>query len=144
MTTKPRTDHAAQTITLRAVNAWLSVKSLVRDHALLALLEVQRAGLSLVKMIAAAVIIAVLVVSAWMGLVTAVVVWAVGAGASWSLAILLAAVANLVVAGGLAWYIKSAVPDLLFAATLRQLRAEDERDVEATSPDSEHAPAAAS
>jgi len=103
---------------------WTNAKGLVLDHAQLALLEVQRATLGLVKIIGAAVVISVLVVSAWMGLVAAGVVWAIGAGASWGLAIAVAAVLNLVAAGALAWWIKSQVPELLFAATLRQLKGE--------------------
>ena len=99
-------------------------RGLVRDHALLALLEVQRARLGLVKIIGAAVVISVLAVSAWMGLVAAGVVWAVGAGASWGLAIVIAAVINVVAAAALAWWIKAQVPELLFAATVRQLKGE--------------------
>lgn len=102
--------------------AWTNVKALVQDHALLAVLEVQRAGISLVKMVAAGIIISILVVSAWMGIVAAVVVWAIGAGANWGLAILIAALVNIVVAVALAFWAKKQIPDLLFAATLRQLR----------------------
>jgi uncharacterized membrane protein YqjE len=108
----------------RASALWDQTRGLVRDHALLALLEVQRASLGLVKIIGAAVVISVLVVAAWMGLVAAGVVWAVGEGARWSTAILVAALVNLVAAGGLAFWIKAQVPELLFAATLRQLRGE--------------------
>jgi uncharacterized membrane protein YqjE len=114
--------------------AWTNVKALVQDHALLAVLELQRAGISLVKMVAAAIIISILIVSAWMGLVTAAVVWAVGAGANWGLAILIAAIVNIVIAVGLAFWAKSQIPDLLFAATLRQLRKDMPR------PETEHAP----
>jgi uncharacterized membrane protein YqjE len=106
----------------RAQALWTNAKGLVHDHAQLALLEVQRASLGLVKIIGAAVVISVLAVSAWMGLVAAGIVWAVGAGASWGMAIAIAAVLNLVAAGALAFYIKKQVPELLFAATLRQLR----------------------
>jgi uncharacterized membrane protein YqjE len=102
--------------------AWTNVKGLVQDHALLAVLELQRAGISLIKMVAAGIIISILVVSAWMGLVAAAVVWAVGAGASWGLALVVAAVVNILVAVGLGFWAKSQVPDLLFAASLRQLR----------------------
>lgn len=108
----------------RAGALWRNARGLAQDHALLALLEVQRASLGLVKIIGAAVVISVLAVSAWMGLVAAGVVWAVGAGASWGLAIAIAAVLNLVAAGALALWIKAQVPELLFAATLRQLRGE--------------------
>ena len=114
--------------------AWTNVKGLVRDHALLAVLELQRAGISLVKMVAAGIIISILVVSAWMALVAAAVVWAVGAGASWGLALVVAAIVNIVVAVAIAFWGKSQVPDLLFAATLRQLR----QDV--LHPEKEHAP----
>jgi uncharacterized membrane protein YqjE len=108
----------------RAGALWTQAVGLLHDHALLALLEVQQASLGLVKIIGAAVIISVLVVAAWMGLVAAGIVWAVGAGASWGVAIVVAALVNLVAAGALAWWIKAQVPELMFAATLRQLRGE--------------------
>jgi uncharacterized membrane protein YqjE len=118
----------------RLALAWTNVKGLVQDHALLAVLELQRAGISFVKMVAAGIIISILVVSAWMGLVAAAVVWAVGAGANWSVALVVAAIVNIAVAIGLALWAKRQVPDLLFAATLRQLK----KDV--PHPEREHAP----
>ena len=114
--------------------AWMNVRGLVQNHALLAVLELQRAGISLVKMVAAGIVISMLVVSAWMGLVAAAVVWAVGAGANWGLALLVAAIANVAVAVGIGFWAKSQIPDLLFAATLRQLRKD------APHSESEHAP----
>lgn len=116
----------------RASALWTNAKGLVHDHTQLALLEVQRASLGLVKIIAAAVVISVLAVTAWMALVTAGVVWAVGAGASWGVAIVVAAVINIVAAAALALWIKKQVPELLFAATLRQLRGDAPEDEEAT------------
>lgn len=104
--------------------AFTHLKGLVQDHALLAVLEVQRAGISLVKMIAAAIVISILVVSAWMAIVAAAVVWAVGAGAHWGLAILVAALVNIAVAVGVAFWAKKQIPDLLFSATVRQLRSD--------------------
>jgi uncharacterized membrane protein YqjE len=106
----------------RLALAWTNIKGLVQDHALLAVLEVQRAGISLVKIIVAGIIISILVVSAWMGLVAAAVVLAVGAGAHWGVAMLAAALANVALAVALGFWAKRQVPDLLFAATLRQLR----------------------
>ena len=114
--------------------AWTNVKGLVQDHALLAVLELQRAGISFVKMVAAGIIISILAISAWMGLVAAAVVWAVGAGANWSVALIVAAIVNIAVAFGLALWAKKQIPDLLFAATLRQLK----QDV--PHPEREHAP----
>jgi uncharacterized membrane protein YqjE len=108
----------------RAGVLWTQAMGLVHDHSLLALLEVQRASLGLVKIIGAAVVLSVLVVAAWMGLVAAGIVWAVGAGASWGAAIVVGALLNLVAAAALAFWIKAQVPELLFAATLRQLRGE--------------------
>ena len=113
--------------------AFANLKALVQDHALLAVLEVQRAGISLVKMIVAGIVISILVVSAWMGIVAAIVGWAIGEGANWALAILVAAIVNIVVAVALAFWAKKQVPDLLFAATARQLR----KDVP---KENEHAP----
>ena len=113
--------------------AFANLKALVQDHALLAVLEVQRAGISLVKMIVAGIVISILFVSAWMGIVAAIVGWAIGEGANWALAILVAAIVNIVVAVALAFWAKKQVPDLLFAATARQLR----KDVP---KENEHAP----
>jgi len=110
--------------------AWANVKALVQDHALLAVLEVQRAGISLVKMIIAGIVISILVVSAWMGIVAAIVGWAIGAGANWAVAILVAALVNLGVAVGLAFWAKKQIPDLLFASTVRQLRKDVPDDAE--------------
>jgi uncharacterized membrane protein YqjE len=110
--------------------AWDNLRALVLDHALLAVLEVQRAGISLVKMVAAGIVISILVVSAWMGLVTAAVVWAVGEGTGWGVALVIAALVNLVVAVAVGVWAKRQIPDLLFAATLRQLRKGDDRESE--------------
>ena len=74
-------NSAYASATSRLALAWANVRLLVQDHALLAVLELQRAGISLVKMVAAGIIISILVVSAWMAFVAAAVVWAVGAGA---------------------------------------------------------------
>jgi hypothetical protein len=126
----PGTAHSAASVNSmdalgrQARTLWRDAQGLVHDHALLALLEVQRASLGLVKIIGAAVMISVLAVCAWMGLVAAGVMWAVGAGASWGLAIAIAAGLNVVAAAALAMWIKAQVPELLFAATLRQLRGE--------------------
>ena len=118
----------------RLALAWTNVKGLAQDHALLALLELQRAGISFVKMVAAGIIISILVVSAWMGIVAAAVMWAVGEGAHRSVALVVAAIVNIAVAIGVAFWAKSQIRDLLFAATLRQLK----RDV--PHPEREHAP----
>jgi hypothetical protein len=123
-TPPPEGQYLLDALQLRARALWANGKCLVRDHTLLALLEVQRASIALVKILGAAVIISVLVVSAWMALVTAFVVWLVGAGMNVGVAIVIAAVINLIAAGALAFWIKSQIPELLFAATVRQLKGE--------------------
>ena len=52
----------------------------------------------------------------------AVIGWSVVQGANWALAVLIAALVNIAVAVALAFWAKKQLPDLLFAATLRQLR----------------------
>jgi uncharacterized membrane protein YqjE len=119
----------------RLALAWTNLKALAQDHALLAVLEVQRAGISLAKLVAAAIVISILLVSAWMAIVAAVVVWAIGAGANWALAILIAALVNIVVAIAMAVWAKKQAPDLLFSATLRQLRKDAPHKEDGHAPD---------
>ena len=105
---------------LRAL--FLETRELARDHLELAALEAQRATATLTKMLVAAVIISVLVISAWLAFVAGALVWVTGEGVSWPVALFVAALLNLLLAGGLGWYIYSHVDGLLFEATLRQLR----------------------
>ena len=84
--------------------------------------EARRAGVTLVVMLACGAIGAILVVTAWLGLVAALALWAVAAGASWEAAVAAAAFANLAVAGALFWLCSLVSRDLLFSGTRRQLR----------------------
>jgi len=123
--------HLMDVLQLRAHSLWTNTRTLVRDQTLLALLEVQRAGMGFVKIVAAAVIISVLAVSAWMALITALVIWAVGAGLNVGIAIVVAAVLNIVAAVALIFWIKAQIPELMFAATVRQLKGEPPPEDEA-------------
>ena len=98
------------------------VGNLVRDHLELAALDAHRAAMGLTKILTAAVVISILAVTAWLAFVASAIVWATDAGISWPVALLIAGVVNLVIAGGLAFWIKSQVGELGFDATLRQLR----------------------
>ncbi len=128
-TERPRPDARAGGETQRFGRSLLALlddaRKLARDHTLLAVLEVQRAGISLVKMLSAAVVAAVLAVTAWMALVASLVAWAAGEGTPWWVGLVGAAVANVLLAVALAFWIRSKLPDLMFAATVRQLRGED-------------------
>lgn len=97
-------------------------RELARDHLELAALEAQRATTTLTRMIVAAVVISILVISAWLALVAGTLVWVTEEGVSWPVALFVAALVNLVLAGGLGWYIYTHVDELMFEATLRQLR----------------------
>ena len=96
--------------------------TLVRDHLELAALDAHRAAMGLTKILTAAVVISILVVTAWITFVASAIVWATDNGVSWPVALLVAGVVNLVLAGGLAFWAKSQVSELAFAATLRQIR----------------------
>lgn len=100
-------------------------RALLSDYAELAVLDARRAGVKLAWLLGCVLIVAVLVVTAWMGGVAALIVWAGSEGVSWGLAIALAAVLNLVGAGALVWWMRHLLEELPFTALLRQLRGED-------------------
>jgi len=95
---------------------------LVLDHVELAALEARRAAGGLAKMLSAAVVVSLLVITAWLALVAGGIVWATDVGVGWPIALAIAALANLLLAGIAVYWIRSQVHDFLFSATLRQLR----------------------
>ena len=97
-------------------------QGVAHDYFVLAALETKRAGMSLVIMLAAGVMMAILLVSAWLGLVTAGVFGMIAAGVVPWLAVLLAVVANLAVAAALYGVIRYKRRYLAFPATARNLR----------------------
>ncbi|MGE5640722.1 MAG: phage holin family protein [Clostridia bacterium] len=103
-------------------------RHLVLDYAELAVLDARRATIMLAWLLGAVLVVAVLVVTAWMGLFAALIVWATSEGLSWGLAIAIAALLNLVAAGAIAWWMKTLLKDLPFTALLRQLKGEDPRE----------------
>jgi uncharacterized membrane protein YqjE len=109
-------------LTQRIVTLVADTRELLCDHLELAVLEARRAGAGLVRTLCAAVVISLLVVTAWLALVAASIVWVTDAGGGWAVAVACAALANVSLAVGVAWWLRSQARDLLFAATLRQLR----------------------
>ena len=99
-------------------------RQLVSDFVHLAVLDARRAGVRLAMLLSAGVIIGILVVTAWMGLVAAGIVWMFDKGASWPVAIGIAALLNIVGAAALAWWARHLVSEMPFTALLRQLRGE--------------------
>ena len=100
-------------------------KALLSDYAELAVLDARRAAVTLAWLLGSVLVVAVLLVTAWMGGVAALIVWAGSEGVSWGLAIALAALLNLVAAAALVWWMRHLLQDLPFTALLRQLRGED-------------------
>jgi hypothetical protein len=105
-----------------AKSLWHELRGLAHDQLTLAALETKLAGKSLVTMIAAGVMVALLVVSAWLGLMGAAVLWLISIGVVASIAMLLAVGANLVSALILYYVIRRESRHLQFPATLRSLR----------------------
>ena len=97
-------------------------RSLVADYAELAVLDARRAAIRLAWLLGAVLVAAVLIVTTWMALVAAGVVFMLGKGASWVTALVVAAVLNLVGAGALGWWMLALIKELPFTALLRQLR----------------------
>ena len=70
-------------------------RALVSDYAELAVLDARRAAMRLAWILACVLIAAVLVATAWMGGVAALIVWMLGTGMPWEGAIAIAALLNL-------------------------------------------------
>lgn len=98
------------------------LRRLVSDFAQLAVLDARRAGVRLAMLLSAGLLIAILVITAWMGLVAAGIVWMFDQGVSWPAAIAVAAVINIAAAAVLAWWARHLVSETPFTALLRQLR----------------------
>jgi uncharacterized membrane protein YqjE len=105
-----------------ATALWNDLRALAHDHLELAALETRRAGEGLVWIVVYGIVTAILVVTAWMGLIAALVLWLIGMDLSPSLAMLIAVVANLAAAGGLVFAIRQRSHSLRFPATVRALR----------------------
>ena len=83
-------------------------------------LEVRRAGLALMWMVAWGLVAAICIVAAWLGLVAALAMWAVSLGLPPIAAVLAVAVINLA-AGAVICVCLGISRDLLFSATRRQV-----------------------
>jgi uncharacterized membrane protein YqjE len=104
-----------------AQSLWHELLGLSHDRLRLAGLETRQAGLSLVNMVMAGVLVAGLLCGAWMGLLAAVVLGLVENGFMSSSAILLAVVLNLLLALIFCRVIHHKSHCLQFPATLRSL-----------------------
>jgi len=118
--TKPREPGVGELL-MRMLS---ETRQLVSDFAHLAVLDARRAGVHLAMLLSAGLMIAILVVTAWMALVAAGIMWMFDKGVHWPLAIAIAAIINIIGAGALAWWARHLVSEMPFTALLRQLRGE--------------------
>lgn len=106
---------------------WSDLRGLTHDHVKLATLEAKRAGKSLVSMIVAGVVMAVLLIGVWIGLMAAAALALIESNmVGGTEAILLITGANLVVALLLFWFIRSRSRYLLFPETVHSLRGKED------------------
>ncbi len=97
-------------------------RQLAADFAHLAVLDARRAGVRLAMLLSAGLLIAILLITAWMGFVAAGIVWMFDRGVSWPVAIAIAALINIAGAAALAFWARHLVSEMPFTALLRQLR----------------------
>jgi hypothetical protein len=109
-------------------------RSLFSDYATLAVLDARRAAIRLAWLLGSGLMVAILVVTAWMAGVAAAIVWMWDEGVSWPVAIAIAAVINLVGAGALVFWMRSLVTEMPFTALLRQLRGDAPQPAATTTP----------
>ncbi len=100
-------------------------RALSSDYLLLAVLDARAAAVKFAWMLGSGVAAGILLVTAWLALVAGGIVWMLGEGASWPLALGVAAIVNLVAAAALAFWMRGLFDEPPFAATLRQLRGEE-------------------
>lgn len=101
---------------------WLELRGLTHDHLQLASLEGRQASRSLVSMIAAGLITAVLLISVWFGLMAAAALMLINGNIVGAIeAILLVVAANLAAILFLFRFIRHKSHHLLFPATVRSL-----------------------
>lgn len=107
------------------VNLVSDTRQLLADFAHLAVLDARRAGVRLAMLLSAGLLIAILLVTAWMGFVAAGIVWLFDQGVSWPVAIGIAALTNIAGAAALAWWARHLISEMPFTALLRQLRGDE-------------------
>jgi hypothetical protein len=99
---------------------WDDARGALTDRVRLALLELRLAGVTLVQLVIYAVVVAVLVVTAWLALVGGLVVGFMSAGVHWAVALAGAVVVNLAVAAALVLSMLRMVERIGLPASLRR------------------------
>jgi hypothetical protein len=132
--TAPAADAPAQSDAVRAETrlptagvleelskALASVRAALSNFLDLISLEARRAGLALMWMVAWGIVAGICIVAAWLGLMTALAMWAVSLGLPPIAAVIAVAGINLVAGAVLIYMCICMSRDLLFSATRRQV-----------------------
>lgn len=123
--TQPAARRAAPSLGEVVARLIGEARQLVADYAELTVLDGRRAAIRLAWILGCVLVASVLIVTSWMGFVAAAIVFAWGHGASWPIALAIAAVLNVVAAAVLARFTLKLAKELPFTALLRQLRGRD-------------------
>ena len=99
-----------------------SLRRMASNYATLAIVDLRRATIQLAWLVGSGIVIAMLVVTAWLAGVVALAVLLLGNDMSWPAVLGIAALINLVGAGIVVWCVKSVFDEAPFAATLKQLK----------------------
>jgi uncharacterized membrane protein YqjE len=102
-------------------DTFASARRVVSDFLELLSLETRRAGVTLVGMVVCGAVAAILVVTAWLGLMAVLALWAVSLGIPWVTAVTVISLANLLAAAIMTSVCIRISRNLLFPATRRQL-----------------------
>ena len=106
-----------------AINAvYSSVRQTAADFFELVSLEMQRAGVTFMWMLAWSTFGVLLIVTAWLGLMAGLALWLISTGLSAAPVVIGIAVANLIGGAAIFYWCIHASSDLLLPATRRQLR----------------------
>jgi hypothetical protein len=105
-----------------ARSTWQELRAALYERGRLLTLEARLAGLTFVQLVMYSVVIAVLVVTAWLGLVACAVIGLISVGLHWALGMILGVVFNLAVAALLVRSMVGMLDRLDLQATLRRLK----------------------
>lgn len=109
-----------------AAAVWRDLRAVLVERGRLLTLEARLAGLTFVQLVMYGVLVAVLVVTAWLGIVAGVVIALVYAGLHWALGLALGVIANLAVAALLVRGMLTLIGRLDLQATMRRLKGRTE------------------
>jgi uncharacterized membrane protein YqjE len=99
-----------------------SLRRMASNYATLAIVDLRRATIQLAWLVGSGIVIAVLLVTAWLALVVALAVLLLANNMSWPAVLGVSALLNVVGAGILVWWVKSIFDEAPFSATLKQIK----------------------